>query len=79
MVIDVMTAGREGRISLLRLDPCHFPQEPLVGIDGRRDAAGDGCKLTDLGLVERIEDEAANLLDMPWGGRYHLLPARLGQ
>ncbi len=51
----------------------------VVGVDGADDAAADVAQLPGLGLGQRVEDQAADLLDVAGGGLGYLRQALVGQ
>ena len=51
----------------------------VVGVDGADDAPADLAQLPGLGLGQRVEDQAADLLDVAGRGLGHLGPAMAGQ
>ncbi len=54
-------------------------QAGIVGVEGRHDAASDVTQLPGLGLGQRVEDQATDLLDMAGRGLGHLRLALAGQ
>jgi hypothetical protein len=51
----------------------------VVGVDGAGDAPADLAQLPGLGLGQRVEDQAADFLDMAGRGLGHLRLAVAGQ
>jgi len=51
----------------------------VAGVDGADDAPADLAQLPGLGLGQRVEDQAADLLDVAGRGPGHLRPALAGQ